>query len=330
MPDPILMVESAVTAGGVAAVVLLALAWPWRRAPGVRVGIGWVVGVTAGFALGAWLLGYRPAWPIGQDRDRLLLIILPAAFVIELIGALPLVREWRMGQVALCVLRLALAAATAPILLHQTQYLADLAGPGTALWSGRRMWAWLAGLAGALALQWVALSILLRRGGSETARGQGGGGRAIPLAVAMAVGGSALTIMLTGSLVTGQAALALAGALTGAAVASLLLSPAAATNASLGVGLVCWFSLLISGRFFADLTTVQAAALWFAPLLCWLPPLVPGVRRWRPWARAVICLALVGFLIAVIIFQAHRQFARDSAGEQAAGSSRWYIEPRPV
>jgi hypothetical protein len=239
--------------------------------------------------------------------------------VIELLGSLRPACGW-WGRAAHWVLRLALAAAAGRILLYHTSYLTDLSGPGSRLWSRTESRLWLKGLAAALLVDWVALTVLARRvrsGGSG-----GSGGRAIPLALALAIGGSALTIMFSGSLTTGQPALALAAGLVGATVASLLLPAAEATTASLGVALVLWFGLLVSARFFADLTTMHAATLFFAPLLCWLPELLPAVRRlrgWRAWVRTAVCLLLVAIPVAVVVFQTQRQFAKDSAGGTDSG-----------
>jgi hypothetical protein len=324
MPDQILMIKATAVAGGLAAALLLALTWPRPRASAVRVGVAWVLAIAVAFVAGAWMLGYRPSWPIAQDRDRLLLILLPAAVVIELLGSLrPACGRW--GRAAHWVLRLALAGTAGRILLYHTSYLTDLSGPGTRLWSRTDSWLWLKGMAAALLVDWVALTALAHRaksGGSGASGGSGGsGGRVIPLALALAIAGSALTIMLSGSLTTGQPALALAAALVGATIASLLLPAAVATTASLGVALVIWFGLLVSGRFFAELTMARAATLFFAPLLCWLPELLPAVRRRRPWVRAATCLLLVAIPIAIVVFQAQRQFAKDSAGGVDYGAS---------
>jgi hypothetical protein len=139
--------------------------------------------------------------------------------------------------------------------------------------------------------------------------------------VAVAVGGSALTIMFSGSLTTGQPALGLAAALGVAAVASFLLPGPAAATAGLGVALVCWFGLLLSARFFADLTTCHFALLFLAPLLGALPRLLPRVRRSRSWIRAGLALFLVAIPVALVVFQAQRQFARDSASPATPGGT---------
>ena len=72
--------------------------------------------------------------------------------------------------------------------------------------------------------------------------------------------------------------LPLAAALTAVVIASLALAGPADMRGVLGLGVVGLFALLIVGRFFGQVSTLNAALLFFAPLLGWLPEL-PFVRR---------------------------------------------------
>jgi hypothetical protein len=154
-------------------------------------------------------------------------------------------------------------------------------------------------MAAALAGTWAALSFLTPPG------------RAVPLAVALACAGTGVTIMLSGYATGGQMGLPLAAAVAGATIASLALSGRPGLQGVLGLGVVGLFALLVVGRFFGELTTGNAALLFFAPLLCWLPEL-PYVRRLRPWSRSglrVLCTALPVILVLAL---AQQKFAADS------------------
>src|SRR5438874_5981834 len=86
MPDPIVILEAMAAAAFLAAAVLLLLAWPWRTPRPGRAAVGSLLGVGLGFIVGCWLLGWRPHWPLREDQDRLLLILLPAVLWVELIA----------------------------------------------------------------------------------------------------------------------------------------------------------------------------------------------------------------------------------------------------
>ena len=69
-----------------------------------------------------------------------------------------------------------------------------------------------------------------------------------------------------------------------------------------GVGVVGLFALLVVGRLFADLTTLNAALLFAAPLLGWLPELLPARRGVRVALR--LGLAAVPVVVALVLAQA--------------------------
>src|SRR5207253_444659 len=129
----------------------------------------------------------------------------------------------------------------------------------------------LGGLAAALAGEWVLLLWLTRRQP----------GRAVPLSVAVACAGTAIALMMSGYASGGPLATPLAGAVVGALAASLALKGEFTLDGVLGLGVVGLFALLVIGRFFGELTWTNAALLFFAPLLCWLPEL-PAARRVKP------------------------------------------------
>jgi hypothetical protein len=251
-----------------------------------------------GFFVGCCrLLGRWPHWPPREDQDRLLLLVLPAVIVVELAAAIPWLPRWLAW-----LLRLAVAAGTARILLDNTSYVADLAGPGTREWSAAQTWLNLGGLAAALAALWALLALLARRAPV----------RSIPLALALTTVGAAVIIMYSGYSSGGQLGFPLAGALAGVTVASLALSGTPEVRGALGVGIVGLFALLVIGCFFGKLTPTHAALLFFGPLLCWLPEL-PYVRRLRPWLRGLAGVILTAVPVAVTLVLAQQQFIKDSA-----------------
>src|SRR5690348_8083974 len=179
MPDLALVLGS--LAAAAAAGVLLACAWPWRAAGPGRVAAGWVLGVGLGFFLGCRLLGLWPHWPPREDQDRLLALLVPAVIAVELVAAFPPVPRWLTW-----LLRLVVAGGAARVLLDDTSYLTDLAGPGTREWTPEQARLILAGLALALATLWVLLALLARRPSS----------RSLPPALALACAAAAVAVML--------------------------------------------------------------------------------------------------------------------------------------
>ena len=292
MLDPVVVLESLAGAALTAAAVLLLLGRGKGRA------LGDVLGVGLGFVVGAWMLGFSPRWPPRADQDRLLFVLFPAVCAVEVGAAVAGRFRWLAW-----LPRPIVAAGAARLLLHNTVYLEDLAGPGTREWSPASTWPILAGLAVALAGTWAALALLARRSG----------GRSVCLALALACGGSAVVIMLSGYASAGMLGLPLSAALLGVGLASLLLSGPADLQGARGVGVVGLFGLLVLGRFFGELNTLHAVLLFGAPLLGWLPEL-PFLRRPGPRLRAVAGVVLTVVPLIVALTLAYRQFAADSVG----------------
>jgi hypothetical protein len=252
--------------------------------------IGWILGVGAGFYLGAVVLGIVPRLTLAEDRDRFLLLVLPGGILAELIAAIPSVPRW-VGWLA----RAAVAAGAGLVLLRGSVYVEDLTGPGSRLWTGEETVQWLGGLAVALLVVWGMLGLLM----------QVAPARSVPLALAVACAGSGMAVMFSGSAVDGQLGLPLAAALAGPTAASFLLPGPPRGTAAIGVGVVGLFALLVGGRFFAELPLLPAAVLFAAPLLCWLTEL-------PPWLRGVMRVLVVAILVALVVFQAQQKFGEKS------------------
>jgi hypothetical protein len=328
MPDPIGILEAVAAAAVLAAVVVLLGGWPWRKPHPARAYFGSVLGVGLGFFAGCWLLGVEPHWPPREDLDRILFLLFPALLCIELAAAFLRRFRWLAW-----LPRLILAAAAARVVLHNSIYLTDLAGPDSRKWTPAQTWLILAALAAALAATWAALALLVRPASPPTTQppaggGERGKGRVVLLAVAFACAGAAVTVTLSGYASVGQVALSLAGALAGALAASLALAGPPDLRGVLGVGVVGLFAVLVAALFFDDLTTTNAALLFFAPLLCWLPEL-PYVRRLRPWVRGVAAVVLVAVPVGLAVVQAYQSFVEGSKASSSTpngASSQDYLD----
>jgi hypothetical protein len=301
MPDETLILKAMAAAALTAAVVLLLCAWRWQAPHPAFVRIGGVLGVAMGFYVGCWVLGVRPHWPATEVHDRLLLVLLPALVAVELVGTLPGRLSWLVWP-----LRMVVAAGAARVLLNGSVYLSESASEES--WTPAQTWEQLGGWAASLVVVWSLLALLARRTQS----------RSIPLAVAVACVGAAIAMMLSGyASAGGQMGFALAAALAGAVVASLVLAGPADAGGILSLGVVCLFALVASGHFFGELTLANAALLFFGPLLCWLPELPPPLRGFGRVMLAAIPVALA-LVLAQQGFVANS--SRSSSGSEDPGS----------
>lgn len=307
MPDPIVMAKAMGLALVVSALLLGVLGWWGRRGPaGLSwADVGWVLATGAGYYLGCWMLAIRPRWPIREDLDRLLGLVMPAVFLVELLAAFPRVPRW-----ALWALRIAVAGLGARVLLHGSMYLA-----GASAWTTPHAWLILGPIATAEVAAWLLLVRLARRPA----------GASLPIALAMTVGGAAMTVMLSAYLSGGQAGLLLSAALLGAAVAALLLPDASRSVAPVGVAVVGLASLLVIGRFFGELRDDHAVLLFAAPLLAWVPEL-PRLRRLPPWGLGLLRVLLVGLVVSGVLADAARRFAGKTGPTAAPGANEPSLE----
>ncbi len=113
-------------------------------------------------------------------------------------------------------------------------------------------------------------------------------------ALAIACAGSAVAVMLSGYASGGQIGLVIAAALLGAVLGTFALSGTLQTVELSGVGMVGLFALLVIGRFFGQLSTMNAALLFVAPLFAWVTE-IPAVRR-----RGFVIRGVAGLMVAAI------------------------------
>ena len=307
MPDPGLYLLALAMSGGVSALVMLAGTWRQPSRGQARISLVWLIGIGLGLALGWWRLRLLPAWPPVNGLGRLLLIVLPAAFVMELVAGTPRAPAW-LGW----LLRVGLCAATGRILLHDSVHLQESHLPGVE-------WPIVAVLAVAallLAGVWILLARLSKRIAGESV--------VVTLGIASLCAG--LLIMLAGYVSGGAAALPLAGALCGTAAGACFRSRlrgeadrAAATSgigavsiAAVSIGVVGLFGLLFVGRFFGGISNWQALTVFLAPLLGWITEL-PGLRWLGPWRTGALRVALVAIPLLILLAEAKREFDREMA-----------------
>ena len=202
-------------------------------------------------------------------------------------------RSWGMTW----IMRLGLTAVAAPILLHDSVYLADRSGPHSAEWSLSEVTLVLCGLAALLTFVWSMLSRLQERTSTRAVLG-------VLILDALA---TAVTVMLSGYYRGGLLGLGLAGAIAGATLASYITQPQSPTSGSLGMSVIGIFAVIFVGRFFGALSTSLATCLLLAPLLAWtieLPRLRKLATGWRSAGR----LTCVAMPLLVVVIVAQRQF----------------------
>ena len=299
MPDLLLMAMGlalgAILAGG----VLFVIVRPGSSSVSWRLAAGWAGGLGVGIYASCYLLGEWPRWPPTEDRHRFLVILLPLALAVEAAAMLLPARRWPVW-----FLRISLAAATPPVLLYNTSYLADLDGPdlpGIPIWN-RAEAVLILGLSAMMLTGLHSLLVRLRARTSD---------RALALILTLVILGSGVTVMLCGYYRGGLLALPMAGAITGVTLASCAILQQPVENASLGVGILGIFTLCFIGRFFGSLPTGLALGLPLVPLLAWTAEL-PRIRKLPPAARAAIRMAAVLAALVAIVTWAQIRFNASS------------------
>jgi hypothetical protein len=307
MPDPILFLKAMAAAAGASAVITLALA-PWRKPAGAgRISAAAVLAIGLGLLAGYWVLNLLPNWPPAVALDRFFIVVLPAALGIELVAAIH-----GVPQAAAWLLRIVLVGATPRLLLHGSRYLADPAGE-TSIGQSLEYMALGGGL---LLVVWGLLTWLSRRSP----------GVSLPVVLSETSLFSAITVMLSGYTSGGEAALPLAASLAAVASVLWLLSRPEASVGTLGFGLVGLFGVLFLGRFFGELSTGRALAVFLAPLLCWLTE-QPWLRKLKPWKVGAARIALVAIPLVIVVALAKRDFDRNM--EANSGYAACNVESAP-
>ena len=292
MPDPVLFLKAVAASGAVSAIVVAVFTLLRGSASSPRINAACILGIAIGACVGCRVLELAPHWPPVDALDRFLFILLPASIMVELIAGFA-----RVPRPMAWVLRVGLAAVAGRVLLHGSSYLDGSASD----WTVGQARVALVVCAVLLTTVWSLLAWLMQRSP----------GVSIPIAVSQTCVASGLALMLSGYLTGGKAALPLAAGLAGATIALRLVSSRTAGTGTVGIGVVSVFGILILGRFFGELSTGRAVAIFLAPLLCWATEL-PVFRTRKPWLVATLRLALVALPLAAVLLLAQRDFAKNS------------------
>jgi hypothetical protein len=309
MPDAMLVLGATAAAAVVAALVMLVGTWPARTSRNGLAILAEVLAIGGGMGIGCWWLGLVPRWPPLEDQDRLLLVLLPAAGIVEILAALLRRRPW-FGR----AFRLLLALPTPALLLLGSGYLPGGEAGAPSTWTGREALAILLSLGALLAAVW----------GLSIRAAQRPGGFVVPAALGLISAAAGVCLILSGYATGGLIGLPFAGVAAGALVVCLLLARGHAMTGVVGVGSVFLFGLLMSGRFFAELTTTNFALLIASPLFCWLVAL-PPVREFKAPLRfltaLVVCLIPAGVAVGLAVRSYSAETSEASAYGDAAAAS---------
>ncbi len=278
MPDPIAIAVAVVLAMLVSGAIA-GIAGQFGR---VASDLGRIVAVGAGFYLGCGWLGIVPRWSIREDMDRLLVLVMPAALIVEIVGALPGASRW---LVRAC--RLVVAGFGAPALLRGSVYLSTSWTPTFAVLV-------FVAIGAVEAIEW---SLVTQRGTDLS----------LSIAMAIIIGAASLSNALSGYLGAGEAGMVLSASVLGGSVAR---------SRSIGVAIVGLASLLTIGHFFGELRADHAAILAAAPMLAF----TPGLSRLPVAVRGALRIALVAAVAAGVVADAGRRFVEAGGFAVAAGA----------
>jgi hypothetical protein len=294
MHDPLLYVAALGTAAVASAVLVLSIGWLWKPGTTGPLQSAAVVGIAGGLGAGYYVLRLHVAWPPLNGLDRFLTIVLPAALCIELVATIS-----RVPRCLVWLVRSALATTIGRILVHNSVYVCG-AEPQ---WSPLQAIVVLLTCSALVVAVWGLLVWLSIRSPA---------GVSIPIALALTIQSTGISIMLAGYLQGGAVAFLFSAATVGTVAALCLLTSHPDVRGSIGICVIGLGGLLIIGRFFGGLSTEVALILMLAPLLCWGTEL-PHLRCRPAWVVGSLRLLLVAIPLVALLLQAKRKFDRDTA-----------------
>jgi len=300
MPDP-LIYGQAIGAASLVSVVAALVFWFALRpiTDAIRPGLLTAFAISLGLVAGYWGLGQRLQWPPVNALDRLLLIVVPLAAMVEIVAGVKRTPTWLAWT-----FRAGLAAATPRILLHGSIYVTGVHDD----WTPLAAMLLLATTAAILAASWGCLGLLNRRSP----------GIGVPASLAMAMLGAGLTIMMSGYLRGGAASFPFLGAVFASSLLVFVLEKHRPSfvpwesEAEIGLGVIGLFGLLFIGRFFGELSTTNALVILLSPALGWVTQL-PKLRDQRPWVVVLVQLILTAIPLAIVLLLAKQEFDREMA-----------------
>ena len=265
-----------------------------------------MVGLVLGLLTGYRILGFELRWPPVNALDRFLMIVLPAAMIVEFIGTVRVPDDqhnflFRFSSFCAATVRFAFIVSVGRVLWHDSVYLSSVES-NTNDWPPFIAFGVL--LSGA-ALLYVALRssmILAFRGVSAS----------LTAGLVMSLLATGMVTMLAGYIKGGAAAMSLAGGICGAALALWMAGKRTGPATShgqflIGISVTALFSLLWIGRFFGQLTTFDVLMIFLSPHCCWLSEFWP-FRDYSNNYRMVIRMAAVALILLVVLFFKWQQF----------------------
>lgn len=295
MPDPLLYTKAFATTGIVSALVVLAIV-RWADAKRVNRSLVCVPAFAVGLLLGFWILAFRWSWPPFSAIDRLIVIVLPAAILVEWFAAMGRTPVW----IGWCF-RLLLAVAVPRILLHQSVYLSE-----GGEWSPLQAVLVMLFSSCLLIFVWAALSRLSMRSQE---------GISIPLSLCLSTQVAGIAVMLAGYIKGGAVAIPLTAAILGTSLAATLVwkplvgKGAVQVQSVIGVAVISLFSVLFIGRFFGEIGSTTALVILLAPTLSWGSELF-GFAADKPWRAALLRVTLVAIPLIIVCVISKREFDR--------------------
>ena len=306
MPDPILYLKAFIAVVVASAIVLLVLRRVVRDSTDSLAAAAGVLAISAGLVVGYEVLFFSWTWPPANALNRFLMIVLPAALIVELLTAV--FDSGFYSRSLTIVLRVTLYACVGWILLHDSVYLSRVGSDNPDAWTLTQTVAILCGGFGGLIVVWSLLCRLSRRSASCS----------ITLSLAMAVLCAGLATMMAGYIKGGIAAIPLTAGISGVALASQVLTTGLGDpgkpylQGAIGIGVIGLFSLLCIGHFFGQLSGLHAIVIFLTPLLCWISEF-PGLASTPPLRKFTMHLIAVTIPLAAVLFVAKRDFDQKMA-----------------
>lgn len=270
-----------------------------------------VIAVVAGLVAGYRVLQFEWVWPPSNAINRFLTVILPTAFIVELISGLAPVSTFSEARrlkdagflsILAMLLRVGLFASIGRVLLHNSVYLST--SPGVErMWSATQIYVLLTGGALFLASSWWLLTSLAKRSGPDS----------VVASVSLSIMTAGISIMLAGYIKGGVAAFPFAASLMGIVAISQFVRPKERSDdgrsmqGTIGLGVTALFSFLWIGYFFGQLPAIDAFVIFLAPMLCWVSEL-SLFRRMNNRRKILLRLAVVAIPLMTQLFFAKEKF----------------------
>lgn len=247
-----------------------------------------IAAILFAVVVGFGVLKLMPAFPPRSSLDRLLVIVLPCALLLETLGSLPGFTAGRMTNA-----RSLWALLSMWILLFDSVYLRGVQDE----WNQVAAFTTIAFCGALFAIVWW---LVIRMDVT-------GAGPVVPFALAMSILSGGILVILGGYIKGGSASLPLAGAMLGFGAANCMRATPRPASPVLALGVASLFGIVFVGRFFGRVTTATGITTVLAPLLAGLPILL-RIPPTRNRLRLVLAVVLVAIPLTIVVAIAKRDF----------------------